>query len=118
MNIRTLIIWAACLLTCAQARATDPAPPPSPPAAASSGSTTPSTPSPWTEGEIRKVDKAAGKLTIKHGPIANLDMPDMTMVFRVADPAMLDLVQIGDKIKFEVARDQGLYVVQRLEVQR
>jgi Cu/Ag efflux protein CusF len=45
-------------------------------------------------------------------------MPGMTMVFRVADPALLDLVQIGDKIKFEVARDQSLYVVQRLEVQR
>ena len=118
MNIHPLIIWGACLLTCAQARANDPAPLPSPPAAASSGSTTTSAPSSWTEGEIRKVDKAAGKLTIKHGPIANLDMPGMTMVFRVADPALLDLVQVGEKIKFEVARDQGLYVIQRLEIQR
>ena len=37
---------------------------------------------PYTEGEVRKVDKAAGKITVKHGPIANLDMPGMTMVLR------------------------------------
>ena len=53
-----------------------------------------------TEGEVRKVDKAAKKVTLKHGPIANLDMPGMTMVFHVADPAMLNRVNPDDKVKF------------------
>jgi Cu/Ag efflux protein CusF len=52
------------------------------------------------EGEVRKVDKEAKKITLKHGPISNLDMPAMTMVFQVADPAMLDQVKAGDKVKF------------------
>ena len=53
-----------------------------------------------TEGEIRKVDKDAKKLTIKHGEIKNLDMPPMTMVFQVRDGAMLDNLKAGDKIRF------------------
>jgi Cu(I)/Ag(I) efflux system periplasmic protein CusF len=55
----------------------------------------------FSEGEIRKVDKAAKKLTIRHGPLKNLDMPAMTMVFQVRDPAMLDQVKAGDKVRFE-----------------
>jgi Cu/Ag efflux protein CusF len=51
-------------------------------------------------GEIRKVDKEAGKLTIKHGAIKNLDMPPMTMVFQVKDPALLDKVKAGDSVRF------------------
>jgi Cu/Ag efflux protein CusF len=53
-----------------------------------------------SEGEVRKVDKAARKLTLKHGEIKNLDMPPMTMVFQVKDGAMLDALKVGDKIKF------------------
>lgn len=53
-----------------------------------------------TEGEVRKVDKATGKITLKHGEIKNLDMPPMTMVFGVKDKALLDKVQKGDKVKF------------------
>jgi len=53
-----------------------------------------------TPGEVRKVDRVAGKLTIRHGPIVNLDMQAMTMVFRVSDPAMLEGLQVGDKIDF------------------
>lgn len=53
-----------------------------------------------TEGEVRKVDKAAKKITLKHGPIANLDMPGMTMVFHVANPALLKGIKAGDKVKF------------------
>jgi Cu/Ag efflux protein CusF len=53
-----------------------------------------------TQGEIRKVDKEAKKLTIRHGEIRNLDMPAMTMVFKVKDPAMLDQVKPGDKVRF------------------
>jgi Cu/Ag efflux protein CusF len=52
------------------------------------------------EGEVRKVDKEAKKLTIKHGEIRNLDMPAMTMVFQVKDPAMLDKLKPGDKVRF------------------
>src|SRR5450631_202775 len=56
------------------------------------------------DGEVKKVDKDAGKLTIKHGPLTNLDMPGMTMVFRVKDPSMLDQVKEGDKIRFVADR--------------
>ena len=58
------------------------------------------------EGEIRKISKDTGKLTIKHGPIKSLDMPPMTMVFTAKDPAMLDKVAVGDKVRF-VAADEG-----------
>ena len=53
-----------------------------------------------TEGEIRKIDKDAKKLTIRHGEIKSLDMPPMTMVFQVNDPAMLDKVKAGDMVRF------------------
>ncbi|KVL40322.1 copper-binding protein [Burkholderia sp. MSMB1835] len=59
-----------------------------------------------SHGEIRKVDTAAGKLTIKHGPLENLGMDAMTMVFKVKDPAMLSQVKAGDTIDF-VAEDVG-----------
>lgn len=66
-------------------------------------------------GEIRKVDKDAGKLTIKHGDIKSLDMPAMTMVFQVRDPALLDKVKAGDKVKFSVERRDGAFVVNAIE---
>ncbi|WP_175942469.1 copper-binding protein [Burkholderia pyrrocinia] len=59
-----------------------------------------------SHGEIRKVDAAAGRLTIKHGPLDNLGMDAMTMVFKVKDHAMLSQVKVGDKIDF-VAEDVG-----------
>jgi Cu(I)/Ag(I) efflux system protein CusF len=55
-------------------------------------------------GEIRKIDKDAKKLTIKHGEIKHLDMPPMTMVFQVKDAALLDKVKVGDKIQFMVEK--------------
>lgn len=57
-------------------------------------------------GEVKKIDEAAGKITLKHGPIKNLDMDEdgMTMVFRVQDPAMLKQVKVGDKVQFEAER--------------
>jgi hypothetical protein len=92
---------------------------------ASSGSTQPSAPAgnaaantAMTDGEVRKVDKDAGKVTIKHGPITNLDMPAMTMVFRVKDASILDQVKAGDKIKFEVDKIKGAYTVLRIEPAR
>jgi len=68
-----------------------------------------------TEGVIRKVNKDAGKLTIKHGEIKNLDMPPMTMVFQVKDPAMLDRVKAGDKVRFTVESKGGAMTVTKLE---
>lgn len=55
-----------------------------------------------TDGEIKKVDKASGKLTIKHGELKNLGMGSMTMVFRVKDAALLEKVKAGDKVRFTV----------------
>ncbi len=60
-----------------------------------------------SEGEVRKIDKDLGKLTIKHGPIKNLDMPSMTMVFGVKDKALLDKVKAGDKVQFKAMADNG-----------
>lgn len=68
-----------------------------------------------SDGEIRKVDKGAGKITIKHGPIPNLDMPNMTMVFRAKDPAMLDQVKPGDKVRFSADKINGVITVTKIE---
>ena len=67
------------------------------------------------DGEIRKVDKVAKKLTIKHGPIQSLNMPAMTMVYRVKDPAMLDKLKAGDKVKFDAQSEGNTYTVVRIE---
>lgn len=67
-----------------------------------------------SEGEIRKISKDTGKLTIKHGEIKNLDMPPMTMVFTAKDPAMLDKVAVGDKVHFTVIEEGGKMVVTEL----
>lgn len=66
-------------------------------------------------GEVVKIDKAAGKITMKHGPIKSLDMDAMTMVFRVADPAMLDKVKAGDKVKFEADRVNGAITITSMD---
>ena len=72
-------------------------------------------PAALSEGEVRKVDKSAKKITIRHGPLANLDMPPMTMVFRVKDPAMLDKVKAGDKVKFQAEKVGGAFTVTSIE---
>ena len=65
-----------------------------------------------TGGEVRKVDKEARKITIKHGEIKNLDMPPMTMVFQVKDAALLDKVKAGDNVRFAVEKNAaGAFVV-------
>jgi len=63
------------------------------------------------DGEVRKVDKAAGKVTIKHGEIKALNMPPMTMVYPVTDAAMLDKVKAGDKVQFTATSDGGKLTV-------
>jgi Cu/Ag efflux protein CusF len=76
------------------------------------------TPTELTDGEVRKVDKDAGKLTLKHADIKSLDMPAMTMVFVVKDKAMLDKLQPGDKVKFRAVSDGGKFTVTDLQVVR
>ncbi len=72
--------------------------------------------SPVAEGEVRKVDKDAQKITVRHGPIPDLDMPKpMTMVYRVKDPAMLDKVKAGDKVKFEAENIAGAFTITKIE---
>ena len=68
------------------------------------------------DGEVRKVDKDAGKVTLKHGPLSNLDMPGMTMVFKATDPKMLDGLKEGDKVRFSADRINGAISVTRIEV--
>ena len=68
-----------------------------------------------SEAEVRKVDKPAGKITLKHGPIPNIEMPPMTMVFNAAEPAMLDRVKAGDKVRFTADKVGGQYTVTRIE---
>ncbi|WP_300295636.1 copper-binding protein [Ferrovibrio sp.] len=67
------------------------------------------------EGEVRKIDKAAGEITLKHGPIKDMGMSGMTMAFPVADPTLLDKVKVGDKVSFTVAMKNSQMVVQSVE---
>ena len=64
-----------------------------------------------SDGEVRKIDKETGKITIKHGPIKHLDMPPMSMVFTSKDPALLDKAKVGDKIRFHVVDEGGKLIV-------
>lgn len=79
------------------------------PAAASSDMTM------LTDGEVRKIDLAADKITIKHGPIAHMDMPGMTMVFTARDKVLLDKVKVGDKIRFMVSHEDGKMLVTEIQ---
>lgn len=64
-----------------------------------------------TDGEVRKIDREAGKITIKHGPIKHLDMPPMSMVFVAKDKSLLDKVKVGDKIRFMAGTEGGALIV-------
>jgi Cu/Ag efflux protein CusF len=68
-----------------------------------------------TDGEVRKINKDARKITLKHGEIKNLDMPGMTMVFQVKDSAMLEQVKVGDKVKFVAEKSGGALVVTEIQ---
>lgn len=68
-----------------------------------------------SEGVVRKVDKDAKKITIKHGPLVSLDMPAMTMVFQVRDPAMLEQVKAGDSVRFEAQKVGGAFTITAIE---
>ena len=68
-------------------------------------------------GEVRKIDKEARKITIKHGEIKELEMPPMTMVFTLKDPGVLENFKVGDKVKFKVVREDGKMLVTELQNQ-
>lgn len=69
-----------------------------------------------TDGEVKKVDASAKKITIKHGPMKKFDMDDgMTMVYGVQDPAMLTAVKAGDKVKFDAEHVNGQFVVTKIQ---
>ena len=68
-----------------------------------------------SEGEVRRIDKGTGKITLHHGEIRNLDMPPMTMVFQATDPAVLDALKVGDKVRFQAEEKSGAYFVTRIE---
>jgi Cu(I)/Ag(I) efflux system periplasmic protein CusF len=69
-----------------------------------------------SDGEIRKIDRDAGKITIKHGEIRNLDMPSMTMVFQLKDPSLIDRLKPGDKVKFAAEQTPGGIVITEIEM--
>lgn len=70
---------------------------------------------PQAEGEVRRIDTRAQTVTLRHGDIKNLDMPPMTMVFRVQDPALLTQVKAGDKVRFTADKLGGNYTVLSME---
>ena len=72
-------------------------------------------PAALSSGEIKKIDKEAGKVTIKHGDIKHLDMPGMTMVFTAKDKGLLSNLKPGDKVRFRVVDEAGAYVVTEIQ---
>ena len=84
-----------------------------PAAAAPSGSPVAKSADPkdMSQAEVRKIDKDAKKVTLNHGPIKNLDMPAMTMVFQVKDASLFDKLVVGEKILFTAEQQQGAFVV-------
>ena len=68
-----------------------------------------------TDAEVRKVDKDASKITLKHGELKNLEMPAMTMVFQVKDKSMLDQVKAGDKVRFTADKVGGAFTITHIE---
>jgi Cu(I)/Ag(I) efflux system protein CusF len=69
-------------------------------------------------GEVKKVDKPAGRITLKHGEIKVYDMPGLTGAYKVQDPAMLDRVQVGDHVQFNLDRVNNQYTITKIDVQK
>ncbi len=71
-----------------------------------------------SEGEVRRIDLEKKTITLKHGPLKNLDMPAMTMSFQVSDAAILQKVKVGDKVRFVAANPGGKLTVTEIQVAR
>lgn len=67
------------------------------------------------QGEVRRIDTANAKVTIRHGEIKKLDMPPMTMVFVAQPPSILKGIQVGDQIRFDATEKNSQYIVTRIE---
>lgn len=111
-NIRTTLAAFAVLLFSVGTVAAQSSPPTAGAAPTTNGA------SELADGEVRKVDKKAKKLTIKHGPLKNLDMPSMTMVFGVKDETVLDKLQPGEKVRFQAEKIDGKFTVTNIEAAR
>lgn len=74
-------------------------------------------PVPESEGTVRKLDVPNAKITLRHGPIVNLDMPPMTMVFRVQPPELMNGLKAGDAVRFRAESINGAYTVTHIERQ-
>jgi len=68
-----------------------------------------------SEGVVRKIDTGNARITLRHGPLVNLDMPGMTMVFRVQPPELLNAVKVGDKVKFHAEDVNGAFTVTAIQ---
>jgi Cu(I)/Ag(I) efflux system periplasmic protein CusF len=68
-----------------------------------------------SDGVVRKIDAANGKITLRHGHIVNIDMPAMTMVFRVQPRELLNRVKAGDTVKFHAEMVDGVLTVTAME---
>jgi len=86
---------------------------PTPPAAAAPAGAAAA--SSKAEGEVRRVEVATGRVQLRHGPIAHLDMPPMTMVFRVKSPTLLEGLKEGDRILFTAEKIDGAYTITSVE---
>ena len=115
LTLATAIFAAAPLTVFAAGHAAAPASPAA--NSASSSSSSSSSAADKVDGEVRNVDKSAKKITIKHGELKKLEMPPMTMVFEVKDPAMLDKVKQGDKVTFVAEKIGGQFTVTDIEKQ-
>lgn len=113
-NLKTLLILTAMLAGATSAYAASPAGAPTTTSGAGKVTATVAA-ADMADGEIRKVDKDTKKITIKHGEIKNLDMPPMNMVFQVKDPALLDKVKAGDKVRFKAEKAGGAIVVTEIQ---
>ena len=69
----------------------------------------------WVDAEVRRIDPEGARVTLKHGEIKSLDMPAMTMAFRVRDRALLQGLAVGDRVRVQVLRESGQYVVVALQ---
>lgn len=112
-NLKTLLILAAMSAGAAHAQMT--MKPGEAPMAMDNKKEMAAPASDMTEAEVRKVDMDNKKITLKHGDIKSLDMPGMTMVFQVKDPAMLDKVKAGDKVRFKAEKSNGAIVVTEIQ---
>jgi len=70
---------------------------------------------PLSEGEVRRINREKGTITLRHGPLVNLDMSAMTMVFTAVDPKLLDGLKEGDKVRFTADRKDGKFVVTAIQ---